>query len=91
MTALAFIDIGLGLFRHRIIEIFGQKVFFDRKVASFCIGQMDIAIAPNDDFLVFVRVVLIGQFPVVLQQFPQLCQICFHPGLIKQMQGIDGT
>ena len=79
MTASAPINIGPVLFRHRIIEILGQKIFFDRKIPSFSIGQMDIPIAPDGYFLVFVGVVLIGQFPVVFEQFPQLGQIGPYP------------
>tara|TARA_R110002126_G_scaffold48244_2_gene134538 strand:+ start:221 stop:595 length:375 start_codon:yes stop_codon:yes gene_type:complete len=91
MTASAPINIGPVLFRHRIIEIFVQKVFFHRKVPSFGIDHVDIPIAPNGHFLVFVGVVLVDEFPIVLQQFPQLGQVGLDTGFVQQVQRIDGT
>ena len=84
-------DIGPVLFRHRIIEIFVQKVLFHRKVPPFGIDHVDVAIAPDGYFPVLVRIVLVDKFPIVLQQFPQLGQVGLNAGLVQQVQCIDGT
>lgn len=68
---------------HQVIKILDQKILFYGKVPPFGIFGNDLTVVPDGYFLVLVGIGLVVQFPIFLQQPPQLGQVGLDPRPIE--------